>query len=166
MLKTLLIMRHAKSSWSDGSLTDHQRPLNKRGRRDATTMATFLREKNLVPELIVHSSAMRTTLTCELMCETFKIRKAKVPESRSRDDLYLAPAETYLDIAWRLNDSLETVLLLGHNPGIEEFVAHVSGHYEVVPTATIACFTTGADSWSKIDVRDFELFGVWRPKEI
>lgn len=167
MAKNLLIMRHAKSSWADGGLTDHQRPLNKRGRRVAPLMAEMLVTAKLVPDLIVLSSSQRTTETAKLMDAMFDSLKVSVPESRSTDDLYHAPMEVYFNIASQLDDDLETVLMLGHNPGIEELVEKVTGKYERMPTAALAVFTSESESWNDAcSDSNWQLKHLWRPKEI
>ena len=166
MTKQLLVMRHAKSSWSDEGLTDFQRPLNKRGLRVAPQMAEFIHLQGLTPDLIVSSAASRAKMTAELFVGNCKDVGAE--HLTFTKEFYHAPAEVYCEFVGRFADeSVGTLLLVGHNPGLEDLVEKLTGSWQVMPTAAIAHFDLGADSWSDIDDSfKAKLKNLWRPKEI
>ncbi|MAU52687.1 MAG: phosphoglycerate mutase [Roseovarius sp.] len=114
-MKRLILMRHAKSDWADPALPDHARPLNKRGRRSARALGDWLRGAGLVPGEILCSTAARTQETCA------RLRLPRAP--RLLDSLYMAGPEAMLD-ALRAAQA-DTVLMIGHNPGIAEFAARL-----------------------------------------
>lgn len=166
MSKQLLVMRHAKSSWSDQRLTDFERPLNKRGLRVAPQVAEFIHLQGLTPDLIVSSSANRAKSTAELFvgnCEG--VREDHLTFTK---DFYHAPAEVYCEFVDRFRDeSVENLLLIGHNPGLEDLVERLTGQWRVMPTAAVAHFDLGADRWSDVGGQfDAMLKNLWRPKEI
>lgn len=162
-MKTVLMMRHAKSSWESGVATDHERPLNKRGRRDAPTMADLLCGNDVVPELIVSSDAKRTCETLELMLPVFQ-KFGSEPTVDIDSSFYHAPAQEWLEKLVGLSEDFSSVMFLGHNPGAEELVLHLTSEYHSMPTAAIACFQYDADRWS--DCSAAQLIDLWRPKEI
>jgi phosphohistidine phosphatase len=166
MPKQLLIMRHAKSSWSNSLITDFERPLNKRGRRVAPLVAKFIQQKGLTPNLIVSSSAQRAKMTAELFVENCK----GINEDRLQltQDFYHAASRVYLDFLTSFSDpSVETLMFVGHNPGMEDLVERLSSDWESLPTAAVAHFELPGDDWPDVDSRvSAELKNVWRPKEI
>ena len=163
-MKILLAMRHAKSSWAGQGLSDHERPLNPRGLRDAPRMADFLSEQNLVPDRVIASDANRAATTGKLFvkhCEGIAC------ELELAEDFYHAPPQAYLDAASRLDDAVQVALFIGHNPGMEDLIETLVGDYEVMPTAAIACFELEIETWSEILKKpSCELRDVWRPKEV
>ena len=166
MSKQLLLMRHAKSSWSDEGLSDFERPLNKRGLRVAPQMAEFIHLQGLTPDLIVSSSACRAKMTAELFVGNCK--DVVEEQLNFTKDFYHAPAEVYCDFVGRFSDeSVEKLLFVGHNPGMEELVEQLSGVWEVMPTAAVAHFKIEADRWADVGNKfDATLENLWRPKEI
>ncbi|WP_374685981.1 histidine phosphatase family protein [Promineifilum sp.] len=162
-MKLLLLLRHAKSSWGNDALADHDRPLNERGRRDAPRMGRLLRTLDLVPDQIVASSATRAATTAQLVAEA-----AGYPgEIRYTRDLYLADPETYVDVARTTDDAVQRLMLVGHNPDIEELVAELSSIEERMSTATLACVRLPIAAWRELKLTGhYELTGIWRPKEI
>ena len=140
-MKQLILMRHAKSDWADPGLPDHDRPLNKRGRRAATALGHWMREAGLRPDQILCSSATRTQETCA--------RLALPLEPEHQYDLYLAEASGMLR-ALRAAQG-DTVLMIGHNPGIAEFAASLVAtppahdRFDDYPTGAtlVAGFDTG-----------------------
>lgn len=181
MPKTILIMRHAKSSWSDARMTDHDRPLNKRGLKDAPRLGRLLVEQNLVPQRLFHSSAKRTVMTAELLAKQFDGQKTiggdvfSGASLESMPDLYLAPWTTYVHQMVQLSKDtreakLDSVMFLGHNPGIEMLIEKLTGRCESVPTATIAWVEMTGDDWSVgkklVTTQGFKLMDIWRPKEL
>ena len=171
MSKTLLVMRHAKSSWKQPGLTDHQRPLNKRGLGDAVRMARWLFDQNLVPQHIFHSSATRTTMTSTLMNERFEALGTPPVSITEVDDFYLAKWKVYIkELSTLLQpDSPETVMVLGHCPGVENLVEALTDQWVTMPTAAIARLSYNHDSWSKLKSKHrnhFQLEDLWLPKEV
>ena len=165
MGKELLIMRHAKSSWADDSLSDHDRPLNKRGRNDAPKMAQLLVEWDLRPDLIISSTAKRARLTTQMVAEIVGSEKLPV---ESTEDFYLAPPATYLEALQRLSNSFCRPMVVGHNPGLEGLVENFTGHEEFMATAAIAHLQFDIDDWSdlKFSSSSNKLIAVHRPKEV
>ena len=174
-------MRHAKSSWANSGISDHERPLNKRGIRDAPRLGRFLVQQNLVPERLFYSSAKRTEMTAELLAEQFNGEITIGGDAFNRDsmeameDLYLAPWSTYVGEIEGLakNPStakLNSVMFLGHNPGIEMLIEKLTGSHESVPTATIAWVEMAGADWSSakglVTGKGFRLMDIWRPKEL
>ena len=165
MGKQLLIMRHAKSSWKDLGQTDFERELNNRGQRVAPQMGQFLVDQGVVPDKVISSSASRATQTTELVAEAAKIDVADVQFVKY---LYHAPADEYLDALERFDgENVERLMMVGHNPGLEELIYRLAKSHERMPTAAIAQFDLGDQDWISIR-RPFKakLLAVWRPKEI
>jgi phosphohistidine phosphatase len=162
-MKTLLIMRHAKSSWDNDQLADFDRPLNDRGRRDAPRMGKLLAQLDIAPDLIISSPAKRASETAELAA----LAASYPGEIRYTEELYLAEPETYVELARQTDDSVSTLLLVGHNPDVEELVADLSGHEERMPTAALAVFHLPIDHWEELGLgNEYRLASVWRPKEL
>lgn len=162
-MKTLLLLRHAKSSWDNNHLADYDRPLNDRGRRDAPQMGKLLRKLDLVPDLIISSAAKRAAKTAEALAKATSFDG----DIRFTDELYLADAETYIDLARDTDDGIAVLMMVGHNPGIEMLVEQLGGREEPMPTAALACLRLNIDSWQKLNSDEsYELAGVWRPREI
>ena len=164
MGKELLIMRHAKSSWGNETLSDHDRPLNKRGLRDAPRMAQLLVEWELVPEIMLCSTAKRARMTAQLLVEIFGNESVQLD---TFDQLYLAQPEAYLELLQQLPDSCGRVMVIGHNPGLEELVAELTGEDEFMATAAIAHVDLGQDTWAPLPKPgSCKLIAVRRPKEV
>ena len=162
--KTLLVMRHAKSSWAISGIPDHERPLNKRGERDAVQMAKFLDSQQIQIDRIAASTATRANQTAKALVKTMKHFDSNQLESR--DQFYLAAPQIYLSYLKSLADSVSTVMVIGHNPGLESLVQGLGGQWEVMPTAAIACFELSADSWTEAKPAKFRLDHLWRPKDV
>ncbi len=162
-MKTLLIMRHGKSSWKDEHLDDHERPLAKRGVRESRMMGELLRDRELIPEMILLSTSERTRQTAQLLKETSGFEG----EMRALDSLYLAEAETYIQALLTLPDDIERVMVIGHNPGLEALLQILSGRIEALPTAVVAYISLPIDHWTDLTNKvEGELVELWRPKEL
>lgn len=162
-MKTLLLMRHAKSSWKDSKLADHDRPLNKRGKKDAPRMGVFLQEKELVPQRILCSSALRSRETAQAVTENSDFSGEIV----YLDRLYMAETDEFLAVLRELPDSLERVMIIGHNPGLETLLQTLSGRIESLPTAVLAHLTLQSSSWAELNGEvTGEVLEIWRPKEL
>lgn len=162
-MKTLLLMRHAKSSWDNDALADYARPLNERGRHDAPRMGKLLAQLDLVPNLIVTSGAKRAAKTAELAAAA----AGYSGDLRHTDELYLADPDTFLEVARETDDAVACLMLVAHNPGTEELVSALAGRDERMPTAALAAFRLTIEQWADFtDETRAELIGVWRPKEL
>jgi phosphohistidine phosphatase len=162
-MKTLLVLRHAKSSWNDPARDDHERPLNKRGRRDGPRMGELLREYGLIPDLVISSDAVRARLTAEAIAEAARY----TGEILLDQHLYLASPADILSLLRTVRESADSVMIVGHNPGLEELVEQLTGERTDLPTAALAQIVLPIDRWRdlKTSARG-TLTGHWRPKEL
>jgi len=162
-MKTLLVLRHAKSSWNDSSLDDHERPLNERGRRDAPRMGELVQEYGLLPDLVVSSDAVRAQLTAEAVVESAGYTGEILLDER----LYLAsPAEIIL-VLRTMREDAGTIMIVGHNPGLEELVEQLTGERQDLPTAALAQIALPIDRWDDLEISTRgTLVGHWRPGEL
>jgi len=162
-MKTLLLMRHAKSSWKQLGVDDHDRPLNKRGKRDAPRVGQLLRDSDLVPDLIVSSTALRAEQTAGRVAESCGYQ-AEICLER---DLYHAGKKNWLDVVGRLPDLAERVLIVSHNPGIEIFVELLTDHDVTMSTAALAHVQLPIDNWCDIEaVGTVTLVDFQRPSDL
>jgi phosphohistidine phosphatase len=162
-MKTLLILRHAKSSWSHDSLSDHDRPLNKRGERDAPRMGELILDRGLVPDLIISSTANRAHTTATVVAETCGFQHDIV----FTEALYLSRLPTYQSILQQTSDIHQCVMVVGHNPEMEAMVEALTGRYQRMPTAALAQVTIGIESWSELELTgECDLTNLWRPREL
>ena len=162
-MKTVLLLRHAKSSWSDQGLDDHDRPLNKRGRLAAPKMGNLLLEAELTPDLVMPSSALRARQTAALVAEAVGYDGQIEPQA----DLYLAAPSASLHELARRPETVELPLLIGHNPGIEELVGWLTGQEVAMPTAALAVVELEGDSWAEAaEGHTGSLRDYWIPREL
>ncbi len=162
-MKTLLILRHAKSSWDNERLADHARPLAARGRGDAPRMGELLRQQDLVPDLIIASTAKRARETAALVIET----SGYGGELRLEDNFYMGGPEDYIEALQRLPDTYEQVLVIGHNPGMEMLLEELTGEWERLPTAALAQVSLPIAHWNELDeVTAGELEHLWTPRAL
>ncbi len=152
MRTRLIVMRHAKSSWSDASLDDHDRPLNKRGRRDAPRIAQELHDREWIPDRIRVSTSKRTMETLELM--DIIIANSTIDFEAS---LYHSNISTLLQAVEEVEEG-KTTMILSHNPGSEILVHQLSNRLEVMPTSAAALFEKQQEDWILVD--------ILRPKEL
>lgn len=160
-MKTLLLLRHAKSSHKHPELPDHDRPLNKRGQLAAPRMGALLVAEGLVPDLIVCSTAARARATAGLVAQAC----GYAGEVRPAPQLYLAGPAAYLDVLRGLTGEYERVLVVGHNPGLEALVEALTGETVAMPTAALAQVTLSLSNWWDL-TDDFQgrLANIWLPK--
>jgi phosphohistidine phosphatase len=162
-MKTLLVLRHAKSSRNNPELDDHERPLNERGRRDGPRMGELVREYGLIPDIVISSDAVRARLTAEAVAEAARY----TGEILLDPHLYMASPADILSLLRTVRENAETVMIIGHNPGLEELVEQLTGQRQDLPTAALAQIVLQIDQW-----RDLKrstrgtLSGRWRPKEL
>jgi len=146
-MKTLLIIRHAKSSWADHSQSDFERPLNERGNKDAPKMAARLVSKNIQIDAFISSTALRAKQTCEHFCTVYGVDADQI---QWIDALYHASADTIHQVLAQINDKYQTVAVFCHNPGITDFVNDlVEGVFiDDVPTCGIFAASAEIENWS------------------
>lgn len=162
-MKTLLILRHAKSDWNNSRLSDYDRPLNGRGKQDAPRMGRLLRDEALVPDLIITSSAKRALSTAEAVA-TASGYEHEIKYTRR---LYHAAPEQYIEILQEAGGDYERVMVVGHNPGIEYLVDLLTDVDERMPTAALAQVELPIAQWTDLDDEVVgKLVNVWRPKEL
>jgi phosphohistidine phosphatase len=154
-MRRVILFRHAKSSWADPDLEDHDRPLNQRGRMAACLMGAWLADKGLRPELALVSSSVRTQETWARSRLAFD----DPPEAEIDPKLYHADPATMLARLQRAPGAIGTILLVGHQPGIGAFCrrlaapdapAHCQRAYEKFPTAAVAVLDFEADAWPEL----------------
>lgn len=160
-MKTLLLLRHAKSSWKK-PLPDHERPLNRRGKRQVPQVARWLREESLVPDVVLCSTARRARRTAELLLR----HGACAGEIRLTPDLYDVDAEEHLEVLSRLESGYNRVMLIGHNPGLLELLRQFAPQVEALSTAAVALLQFDIDGWSQLHTGvPARLDRLWRPDE-
>ena len=162
-MKTLLLLRHAKSSWKESGLTDHDRPLNKQGRHDAPRIGHLIGQLGLCPDLIVTSSAVRARTTAQTVADHCGYENT----IHQTDDLYLAPPVSYVDTANLFPDDVHRALAVGHNPGISYLLLALTEVSEGFPTAALAQIELPIDSWTEFtESTRGRLVNFWRPREL
>lgn len=161
-MKTLFVLRHAKSSWKDQTLSDFERPLNKRGLRTAPKVGEFMAENELIPNSIVSSPAERAKQTANLVKDSGNFDA----EIRFNSGIYESGTHNLLYIVGEFEDENQSAMIVGHNPGFEGIVEILSGEYQRMPTAALAVIDLDIKSWSEIKPKCGNLRGIFRPKEI
>jgi phosphohistidine phosphatase len=146
-MKTLFLIRHAKSSWDDVALPDKERPLDARGKRDAPAMGERLAKRDVKPDLIVSSPATRALATAQIIARKldYKLKNIVVD-----DRLYACAADDLLKVIYEFADEQEQVMLFGHNPEFTELAHRLSNQITEMPTCAVAEFKFDAKSWSNI----------------
>ena len=148
-MKRLYLVRHAKSSWKDHNLDDFDRPLNKRGQRDAPVMGQRLAVRNICPDLIVSSPAKRALTTAKIIA-----REIHYPEKGivTNESMYEAGSSHLLQVIRELDDLLAQVMLFGHNPSFTILAEELSRKvFDNIPTCGIVCLDFETESWQGIE---------------
>lgn len=159
----LLILRHAKSSWADGPADDWERPLNERGERDAPRVGAFLRRVKLVPDLIVTSDAVRAETTARAVATAAQYAGNIVLSP----ELYHASPHAIIDVLRTLPATARAVLIVGHNPGLEDLVGRLTNESIDLPTATLVHLDLPLTDWKDVTLSSqATLIDVWRPRDI
>ena len=165
-MKTLLIMRHAKSSWKDLNLQDHDRPLNKRGKHDALLMGKLLRNQGTSLDLVVSSTALRAQTTANLFAKAFRYEGESVLEG----SVYRAQPIDILNLLSKYSDKYGSILLVGHNPTVAGVIEMLTASPGItMATCTLAHLTLTIDSWAEINRKQpviGKLVNLWAPKEL
>lgn len=162
-MKTLTLVRHAKSSWSDPSLSDRKRPLNKRGKRDAPEMGRRILAHDIRPSQIISSPATRAWSTAKIIAAEISYP----PEFLQREDrLYLASLRGILEVVAAQDAGFNNLMIVGHNPGLTDFANFLSpGLTHNLPTAGVVCVEIDRDDWQLADRPDTRLLVYDYPKK-
>jgi phosphohistidine phosphatase len=161
-MKTLLLLRHAKSSRDDPSLRDFDRPLNERGKDDAKRMGRFLRGEKLTVDVVISSPAKRARRTTELFLNAAKLSN----EPTLDDSIYEAGLPELLRVLSDIDSSHTVAILIGHNPGFEELLVSLTGQTARMPTAALACIDLSIGEWRDVHPRSGKVRWLVTPKEL
>jgi phosphohistidine phosphatase len=160
-MKTLLLLRHAKSSWNQPELHDHDRPLNKRGKKEAPLVGKYLKDHDLLPDLIISSTARRAKDTAQAVAD----ESGFSGQIDLYQDLYLSDTSCYLDILRCLPDETNRVLAVGHNPDLEELLTLLTDVNEHLTTACLVQVGLPISSWQELnEATDGRLQNLWSPR--
>lgn len=163
-MKTLLVLRHGKSSWADSSLDDHDRPLKGRGKRAAKKIARALCARGLEPDLVISSTAKRARSTARRVLKTAAGYDCEIVKS---SELYFSGVGRQLvTVARHARDGDQQVMIVGHNPDFEDLVATLTGRNVRLTTANLAVIDLAIDSWSDLPAARGTLRFVIRPREL
>lgn len=144
-MKTLILVRHAKSDWGDPGLDDIDRPLNERGKRDAPAMARRLLDRKIKIDLYISSPAKRAARTAKAFLEEFDAKKKKLIY---REDLYLAPPSVFYEAISETDDDADTIAVFSHNEGITEFANQLtSTRVDNIPTCGVFAVKIDTNTW-------------------
>jgi phosphohistidine phosphatase len=162
-MKTLTVVRHAKSSWRDTSLSDRKRPLNKRGERDAPKMGKRIAEHGIRPSLIISSPATRAWLTAKIIAAQISY---PLEFLQREDSLYLASLDEILDVIVAQDNGFNSLMVVGHNPGMTDFANFLSpGLTHNLPTAGVVSVQIDQDDWNLYERPKTELLVYDYPKK-
>ncbi|QOY54941.1 histidine phosphatase family protein [Candidatus Sulfurimonas marisnigri] len=159
-MKKLYIIRHAKSSWKDSSLSDFDRPLNKRGRVDAPLMGKVLKGKKVSPDAIISSPALRAKTTAQNIAKNINFTKPITYD----ENIYEANDDTLLYVMKKLNKEDSVVFIFGHNPGLNMLAESLVGLDENIPTCGIVEIEFDCKKWSEISSKNAKLISFDYPK--
>jgi len=168
MSRQLMILRHAKSDWDNNALTDFDRPLAARGKKDAPRMGAWLREQGLIPDYVVSSPAKRAKQTVRKVCEELGIADTAINWEPS---IYEASRYALGQVLAGCPAQAQRVLLVGHNPGLENLLAFLcdsvpqSTDGKLLPTATVAQLAM-PDDWSQLEPSTAQLIKLTRPRSL
>lgn len=174
-MKYLTIVRHAKSSWAQPGLADHDRPLNDRGQRAAPAVATFMHRTYFggsdaspllpLPDRLVSSTALRALGTAQIMRDTLKM---PVDGLLLESQLYLAGSDQILEVMRSFEESWQHVIMFGHNPGMHEFAERIlaRAHIPKMPTCTAVIMAFPHEFWGLADWNEAQLIGYITPKSL
>ena len=163
MTKTLLILRHAKSSWNNEKIKDFDRPLKHRGEESAKLIGKVLVMEELVPQVILSSPAQRAKQTAELVAEESKFKG----ELKFVESYYMGEPDDYITALKELPDEIERVMIVGHNPGLEAFLQLLDGKVDSLPTGSLAYLVLDIKHWADLTKSTAgDLISFWEPDEI
>jgi phosphohistidine phosphatase len=163
-MKILYLVRHAKSSWKFPDLDDFERPLNKRGNRDAPVMGRFLNEREILPDIIISSPAKRAKKTAKIISDVLTYPKNRINYD---EGIYEASTMGLLKITSTIDDSCKSAMLVGHNPSMTYF-ANMLANFRIgnIPTCGIVCIDLNISSWKKLSENSGKLAFFEFPKNL
>jgi phosphohistidine phosphatase len=160
-MRELILIRHAKSDWSNPLLDDFERPLNKRGSKNAPFMAKILKKEIQKPDLIISSPSFRTKLTLEYFLKEFEYKGEIIFEK----SIYEAPYLNLLKVIKNIDDKYKTIFLIGHNPGLNDLANFLLGSFEDnIPTSGVLKIDFNTNSWKNISKDNSKLIFFKYPK--
>lgn len=160
-MRELILIRHAKSDWSNPLLDDFERPLNKRGSKNAPFMAKILKKEIQKPDLIISSPSFRTKLTLEYFLKEFEYKGEVIFEK----SIYEAPYLNLLKVIKNVDDKYKTIFLIGHNPGLNDLANFLLGSFEDnIPTSGVLKIDFDTNSWKNISKDNSKLIFFKYPK--
>ena len=164
-MKKILIMRHAKSSWSDEKLRDFDRPLNSRGKKDAPQMGRYLKELGIAPDQIFSSPAERAKQTALAIAKEVELNEDVINWD---EELYFGNPMAYLNAIRSADEKSSVVMTVGHNPMSAEVMSALSlqSFTHQVPTAALACFEADVENWNDVKQSGCKLLWIVSPKEL
>ncbi|MGI9055202.1 MAG: SixA phosphatase family protein [Pyrinomonadaceae bacterium] len=160
-MKTLFIMRHAKSSWDDPDLSDFERPLNNRGLKTAPLMGELMSKNNFTPQIIISSPAIRAKQTANLVKKSAGFDAEIFFDER----IYEASPMRLSEVISDVEDEYDSAMIVGHNPGFENLVRVLTGKLEPMPTAALAVVDLEINSWKEVNAETGTLRKLIRPKD-
>ena len=147
-MKTLYIMRHAKSSWDNPGLEDYQRPLLEKGKKRTRYVVDYLLEANTTLDLIISSHAVRAHETAKIIANALHYPVDKIVISRN---IYFGYPDSYFDVFYDLSDEVDSLMLVGHNPGFTTFANYfLDNRIDNLPTSGVVCIAFDMNSWESI----------------
>lgn len=149
-MKTLYIIRHAKSSWDSPDLSDFDRPLNERGKGDAPRMGKRLKKRNVKPDMLLTSPAKRALSTCKRIAEQLGFPKEKI---KTEPNLYHADEDQIFSVIKDIKDKHDVLIVFGHNPGMTDFVNRLRKDKKIIeniPTCGVVAFALDVNAWQDI----------------
>ena len=170
-MKTIFLLRHAKSNWDNTKLEDFDRPLAIRGIKSCKKIGKFLKKKKLVPDIVYCSTAVRAKQTWNLLNRIVEKKKNIIYE----DQLYMANSSIFMNFVKKTDDNFKTLMIVSHNPGIENFAVELiknkeSNFYKDInlkyPTGGIAIINFKLKHWSKINYETGDIYEFIKPREL
>ncbi|MCH6232332.1 SixA phosphatase family protein [Cognataquiflexum rubidum] len=161
-MKKLVIIRHAKSSWDEPFLNDHERPLAERGLKDAPKMAKRLKKENIFPDAILSSDAERAKATAIIMAEVIDFPPKKIQFNK---ELYHGSVAQILSEIKKTDESVKTLFLFGHNPGLNDLIWKLGGEIDNLPTAGQFGFKFDVKKWEEISPKNAKIWFFDYPKK-
>ena len=160
-MKRLYVLRHAKSSWDDSSLADFDRPLNTRGLETAPMMGDLMKQRQLLPDAVISSPAIRARETAKLTADAMGFDRPIVFDDR----VYEAGPLTLLNVLSEVRETAGSVMLVGHNPGMEGLIRSLTGEIAAMPTAALAIIDLEIADWNDVRSNSGKLVDILRPKD-
>lgn len=147
-MKTLYLLRHAKSSWDNPELDDFERPLNKRGHHDAPLIGNLLEKLNISPDLIISSPAIRASMTARIIADAIKYPLDRI---RYDENIYEAGEMDLLEVIYAVDDTVDKLMLVGHNPSFTYLSHYLAKHHaQNIPTCGMFAAELNITSWTKV----------------